>query len=89
MAAVDVLTTNAKGVGILAIVVIVVLAVIQGFETSGSLGNCSITGVNQTETCAATENFILGLGEFATFATVIVLAIVGFFIINFVSRSAE
>ena len=77
MAAVDVLTTNAKGVGILAIVVIVVLAVLQGFQTSGS-----ITG----EANDSATNFILGLGEFATFATVIVLAIVGFFIINFVSR---
>ena len=71
------LIENGKGVGVLAIVVIVVLAVVQGFQTSGS-----ITGTANT----TATNFISGLGEFGTFASVIVLAIVGFYIINFVSK---
>ena len=79
MAAVNSLTTNAKGIGILAIVVIVVLAVLQGFQDSGSISGDANTTAG---------DFISGLGEFGTFATVIVLAIVGFFIISFVSREA-
>ena len=82
------LIEGGKGVGVLAIAVVIILAVLQGFQTTGALGTCNLTNTTaNTGSCTASINFVSGMSEFGTFASVIVLAIVGFYIINYVSKA--
>lgn len=82
------LSTNTKAVGTFAIVVAVTLAILQGFQSSGALG--AGAGVNDTPTSAyaAVTTFVNAIDDFATWAAVIVLGIVGFFLLRYMSQKA-
>ena len=54
----------------------------DGVEAVGSPLNCSITYLADTDESNAAELFIVGMTVFATFAAVIVLAIVGMIVIS-------
>ena len=73
------LANNAKQMGLFAIVVAVTLAILQGFQSSGTL-----TGNANT----AVTTFISAIDDFATWAAVIVLGIVGFFLLRYMSQKA-
>jgi len=73
------LANNAKAMGVFAIVVAVVLAILQGFTGSGVL-----TGTANT----AMTTFTTAIGSFATWASIIVLGIVGFFLLRYMSQKA-
>lgn len=82
------LSNNAKGMGLFAIVVAVTLAILQGFQTSGALGSTDCTvGVNCTSAYDAVDTFVNAVDDFATWAAVIVLGIVGFFLLRYMSSA--
>jgi len=69
---------DAKAIGVVAIVIAVVLAVIQTFQTTGI-----ITGVaNDTIT-----KFITALGYYGDWIGIIVIAVLGFFILKFMTEN--
>jgi len=78
MTAMDKLVNGAIGIGVLGIIVAVVLAILQGFQGSGALTGAANTSIT---------TFISGMTNFATFAAVIVLTIIGFFVIRLVKKS--
>lgn len=74
MAGMDSLTKNGKGFGVLAITLAVVLAILQGFGDT-------LTGTANT----TLNSFIGAFSTFGTFAAIIVLAIVGFYVLGLVN----
>lgn len=73
------LANSAKQMGVFAIVVAVTLAILQGFTSSGTLTGTANTTVT---------TFITAIGSFATWASIIVLGIVGFFLLRYMSQKA-
>ena len=81
MANINSLTDNAKNLGLLVIIVAVVLAILQGFTTSGALlgSNTSVNTVaNQTVATGVTE---IG-GLVSDWLGIIVLIIIGGFLMS-------
>ena len=62
------LGTQAKGIGIAFIVIALILAILQGFQSAGVLTDTA----NDTVTSVVTA-----IGQFGTWATLIVLLVVG------------
>jgi len=79
----DKLINGAIGLGIVGIVVVVVMAILQGFQSSGAVG---VNAGNSTA-YAALDSYISGLTNFATFGAVIALTVIGFFVIRLVRKS--
>lgn len=77
------LSNNAKGMGVFAIVVAVTLAILQGFQAN----NGSIIGGNASTAYTTITSFVTALGSYATWAAIIVLAIVGYFLLRYMGKA--
>lgn len=84
MAGLGTLTTNTKAMGTFAIVVAVTLAILQGFQAN----NGAVVGGNSSNAYVAITTFVGAIDDFATWAAVIVLGIVGFFLLRYMSQKA-
>ena len=65
----------------LAAVTLVGIAVVRQYSTSGVLGDCS-NATTQGTACTGADNFVTGLAIFATFSSVLAIAIIGKVIIG-------
>lgn len=83
MTSISTLGNNAKAMGVFAIVVAVTLAILQGFQAS----NGSAIGGNASTAYTAITTFVTAIGSFATWASIIVLGIVGFFLLRYMSSN--
>lgn len=77
MASVQTLSNNAKSIGMFAIVIAIVLAVVQGVQNAGVLTGDANTTVGQ---------FITALGTFGDWIGIIVVAIVGLYLMGFFKK---
>ena len=77
MVSVSSLSNSAKGMGIFSMFVAIVLAVLQMLQYGGSLSGTAQTSVG---------TFITAIGGYATWASILVIAIIGFFLLKFMSN---
>jgi hypothetical protein len=80
MAGIDGLTTGAKSAGIMVLVVAVVLAILETFQTGGTL---TVDGSAYN----AVGSGITAIDDFITWLAIVILVIVGSFLLKKVSSS--
>ena len=72
------LASQAKGVGLFAIIVAITLAILQGFQTAAVLTGTANTTIT---------NAISGIGQYGSWFSIIVIAGIGFYLISYMSKS--
>ena len=82
------LATQAKGVGLFAIIVSIVLAILQGFTAStyNAATNTSSSVLSGTANTTIT-NAITGIGQYGSWFSIIVIAGIGFYLISYMSKA--